>query len=973
MKFKSFFLSLLSGVLPLAMQAQQVTISPVPQEVTWGDPAFRHGEEGNRTVVGEDDADTEAMQALTGLLEVTAFATDAEFIIGERGDAAVAAYESEIPNHAEGYYLSVQPGKIVIAGHDGVGTFYAVQTLKQIVKQPVVHSVTVKDWPDVTERGVVEGFYGNNWSQTDRIRQFQFYGENKMNVYIYGPKDDPYHRGQWRVNYPADKAALMRELVEVAHANKVQFVWAIHPGVDIKWNKTDSLNVVKKLEAMYELGVRSFAVFFDDISGEGTSGIKQAQLLNYVTDEFVRKHDDVNPLIMCPTEYNRGWSSDNSTYLSALKNNLYPEVRVMWTGNSVVDFINKGDHNWINPRIGRKAYIWLNYPVTDYCARHLLMGPTYGNDLDIADMLSGYTSNPMEYAEASMLSLYSIADYTWHMATYDSNASWERAIRYLMPTQHEAFHVFCEHNVDLGSNTHGLRRTNESVAFKAVADDFKAKMAKGYDAEALAALKAQFDLMVDAADTLLTTDENGPLMNEIKPWVQVMKLIGQRGQLLTKLYQNLNEKQPEAFVENYLRFVDLEEQQKTVMSRDFAGSIKPVNPIVADVVVGPFLKEKLSELINEYKHNFDYRLDVFPVQLIEDGDYYIKVNGKYLTNATSPNGYPTLKAEEDLVNPTRQYWTISLDLSTNRYKIVSAHDNRYLNEKGEFTVNNTTNPYESAWHSYNMTRLNGMYAIQNAGSAGSNFWSATAVRVQKGTASAYSTDNFLFEIIPVGGETTEHPTLEENKNYMIRNEKGLYLTNNNVGGSGGNPVFMALKSPLNTVQAWKFTVDSTTKRFKMVSARDNRYVNEKGNFGTNAYISSWNTYGITESGGLFSIQNAGDAGTDFWFVDGNRISYSSDISLSDSYVFTLIPFDEMTAIQNATADENGIRIVVDGKVLCIQSAVAVRQITLCTMDGKVVRSQTGSNRISLAGLDSAPYVVRVTTADGVHTEKVLVK
>ena len=245
------------------------------------------------------------------------------------------------------------------------------------------------------ERGVVEGFYGNNWSQTDSIRQFQFYGANKMNTYIYGPKDDPYHLARWREAYPTETANKMKDLVAEAKRNKVKFVWAIHPGNDIQWNKTDSVNVVKKLEMMYALGVRAFAVFFDDVwGGEGTRGIKQAQLLNYVTDNFVKKYDDVEPLILCPTQYNRGWAS--GTYLSELRDNLYKEVRIMWTGNSVVDFINKGDMEWINNQIGRKAFIWLNYPVNDYCISRMLMGPTFGDDLNIANDLSGYTSNPME-------------------------------------------------------------------------------------------------------------------------------------------------------------------------------------------------------------------------------------------------------------------------------------------------------------------------------------------------------------------------------------------------------------------------------------------------------------------------------------------------------------------------------------------------------------------------------------------------
>ncbi|MDY4459115.1 MAG: beta-N-acetylglucosaminidase domain-containing protein [Alloprevotella sp.] len=967
MKSKSFLLSLLMALLPLALSAQQVTISPIPQSIEWGTKAFAQGAGGNCTLHGADLADADAVRALNALLAQTTFDTDLHIYIGERGAEAVAAYAAQIPEKAEGYYLSVQPGTIVIAGNDGRGTFYAVQSLKQILAQPEVHSVTIQDWPDILERGVVEGFYGNNWSQTDRIRQFEFYGANKMNVYIYGPKDDPYHRNNWRQNYPTAEANKMKELVQKANENKVKFVWAIHPGLDIKWNKTDSMNVVKKLEAMYELGVRSFAVFFDDIFGEGTSGIKQAQLLNYVTDEFVKKHDDVDPLIMCPTEYNRSWSSDNSQYLRDLKNTLYPEVRVMWTGNSVVDFINKSDVTWINQRIGRKAYIWLNYPVTDYCIRHLLMGPTFGDDLTIANDLSGYTSNPMEYAEASMLSLYSIADYTWHMKTYDSNASWERAIKYLMPRNHEAFHVFCEHNVDLGQNTHGLRRTNESVAFKAVADDFKQKMTAAYDTAALQALLGQFDLMVNAADTLLATDESPELIAEITPWLQVMKLMGQRGQLIVSLYEDLHAENPEAFIEHYLAFTENEAAQKNVLSRDFPGSIKVVNPVVADVVVGPFLKEQLGLLVTEYRSKYDYRLDVFPAQVVDDGEYYIKYNGKYLTNVSATSSYPTFKADEDLVNPTRQYWTITLDMATNRYKIVSSHDNRYVNEKGAFTTNNTTNPYESAWHSYNIYRLNGKYAIQNAGSAGDKYWKASTTRLQAGTSNQWSTDNYILEIIPVG-KTMEHPTIEAGKEYAIIDSRGYLLTNT----LGSVPQFQALKPGANKLQAWKFSIDTAKKRYKLVNAKDNRYVNEKGEFGSNAFYNDWNTYCLYEMGGLFAIQNAESAGTQFWGIDGNRIT-KQDKTMAESFLFTIIPFDVATGISAPTTDSQGITLSQENATLRVHTNAIVLRITLTTMDGKQVRQTANNSALSLSGLPAAPYVVTIQTSKGLFTEKVLVK
>ena len=71
---------------------------------------------------------------------------------------------------------------MVIAGNDEAGTYYGVQTFVQMASQPEVMTAEVVDWPDVLERGVVEGFYGNPWSHKDRLRQFDFYGRNKMNV-----------------------------------------------------------------------------------------------------------------------------------------------------------------------------------------------------------------------------------------------------------------------------------------------------------------------------------------------------------------------------------------------------------------------------------------------------------------------------------------------------------------------------------------------------------------------------------------------------------------------------------------------------------------------------------------------------------------------------------------------------------------------------------------------------------------------
>ena len=309
--------------------AQVSLVNPVPQEVV-----------ANKDAVLIDapqqwalNADAKRLKGyvydalLTASPEVSEKAAF-KVVIGVRGDKNVRSYNKSIPAKSEGYFMKVTDKEVVIAGNDEKGLFYGVQTLLGMMQNGKLELCTITDWPDVPFRGTVEGFYGTPWSHEARKSQLEFYGRNKMNVYIYGPKDDPWHRDKWREPYPEVEANRIGELVDVAKKNGVNFYWAIHPGVDIKWNDEDRDKLMAKLEVMYQLGVRSFAVFFDDIWGEGAQADKQAALLNYIDDNFVQAKKDVAPLILCPTEYNKGWANEEKGYLRTLGKNLNKGIEV---------------------------------------------------------------------------------------------------------------------------------------------------------------------------------------------------------------------------------------------------------------------------------------------------------------------------------------------------------------------------------------------------------------------------------------------------------------------------------------------------------------------------------------------------------------------------------------------------------------------------------------------------------------------
>lgn len=589
--------------------AQNVSLQPHPQELIVQEksidlPAIYQLE-------GEKEANPHAVELLKEMFVGKQSTREGlRIIIGEKGDKSVRKYSRLIPKQEEGYYLSVNEKEIVLAGNDERGTYYAMQTLSQLLKNRKLPVLTIKDYPSVRYRGVVEGFYGTPWSHQARLSQLKFYGKNKMNTYIYGPKDDPYHSSpNWRLPYPEKEAAQLRELVTVANRNEVDFVWAIHPGQDIKWNQEDRDNLLSKFEKMYQLGVRSFAVFFDDISGEGTNPQKQAELLNYIDEKFVQAKPDVTPLVMCPTEYNKSWSNPKGNYLTTLGEKLNPSIQIMWTGDRVISDITRDGIEWINERIKRPAYIWWNFPVSDYVRDHLLLGPVYGNDTTIAKQMSGFVTNPMEHAEASKIAIFSVASYAWNPSKYDTWQAWKDAIRTILPGAAEELECFAIHNSDLGINGHGYRR-EESQNIQPVADRFLKVYAENgnYEQEDYEALMNTFERMAESADILLTNTENKPLIEEITPWLYQFKLLAETGEEVLKMAESQERDSSADFMRKYNHVKAL---QQRMFSTDQTYNQNPYQPgvKVASRVLKPLVDRTFATAVERFNKKNGTQLD----------------------------------------------------------------------------------------------------------------------------------------------------------------------------------------------------------------------------------------------------------------------------------------------------------------------------------------------------------------------------
>lgn len=449
----------------------------------------------------------------------------------------------------EAYKLTVGPKGVTIIGYDEAGAFYGLQTLRQILDSELASTgeipyMTINDWPSLTRRGVIEGFYGEPWSHEVRLSLIDYYGKNKLNSYFYGPKDDPFHSvPNWRQPYPEAEAQKIKELVEASNKNHVDFIWAIHPGADIRWNKEDYDSLVNKLNMMYDLGVRSFAVFFDDIDGEGRNPVKQVELLNNLNREFVKQKGDVSNMVICPTDYSRLWASPDSTgALATYGRSLDKSIEVFYTGDVVCSDLTHDTMNFFNSLIKRPGFYWWNFPVSDYCRNMVLQGPVYGLDPTItADEVVGFASNPMEHGEASKLALYGVADYSWNTPAYNPIDNWERALVDLTPEAAEAYRTFAIHSADTET---GYRRDEswETETFPLSA----------YTPAKAAALKAEFDKIAAVRSTMEANCDNQLLMKELRPWLVEFEKLGQRGSKTVQLMTDYTAGNDSIFWTNYV-------------------------------------------------------------------------------------------------------------------------------------------------------------------------------------------------------------------------------------------------------------------------------------------------------------------------------------------------------------------------------------------------------------------------------------
>jgi hyaluronoglucosaminidase len=458
---------------------------------------------------------------------------------------------------AEGYVLasgrdSDDRARIVLSGTDGTGTFYAAQSLRQIISQHAgvaqVAGVSVRDWPSFGIRGGMESFYGPVWSRADRLQQLQFLAANKMNTYFYGPAGDPHTGETWDALYSPQALSDLHQIVSTAQSEHIDFVYRISPEDPLKpsagichSDPADLQALLARFEQMYSIGVRSYTIAWDDVAGRFTctrdqqqfgddsspTAAAQAYVDNWMLQHFIRAHADNQPLVTVPTEYS---GNATSTYRTRFDELVDPSINIYWTGPSVVSHsIDVSDIQQTQQAFPHhQLLIWDNYPVNDYATDRLLLGPLVNREPGLEQHALGITYNEMQEEAPSLIPLFTEADFAWNPGAYDPQQSWDRGLRHLGGDAYPALKVFAENN--LSSPLDGT----ESPVLSPLIRSFQDAYLQDQDIRTLAGqIQGAFDQLARTPDQLAPGMSNQLFLDEAKPWLTKLGGYGRAGTAAT--------------------------------------------------------------------------------------------------------------------------------------------------------------------------------------------------------------------------------------------------------------------------------------------------------------------------------------------------------------------------------------------------------------------------------------------------------
>lgn len=263
--------------------------------------------------------------------------------------------------------------------------------------------------------GVVEGYFGRQWSWDARRDYAPFLAAQGCNSYVYAPKNDSWLRKQWQLSFPLSHLEALRDLRAHYERHRLDFGIGLSPFELYRdFSRANRELLRHKLDELNAIAPATLCILFDDMMGD----LRELASTQLEILDFVTQHSNAQRFAICPTYYSddplltRHFGDKPEHYLEDIGKGLDARIEVFWTGPKVISHEYPRAHLLqVADKLRRKPLLWDNYPVNDAKRLtpflHLL--PFAGrNGSELRELTSGQLANPMNQAYLSQLPLYTL-------------------------------------------------------------------------------------------------------------------------------------------------------------------------------------------------------------------------------------------------------------------------------------------------------------------------------------------------------------------------------------------------------------------------------------------------------------------------------------------------------------------------------------------------------------------------------------
>lgn len=263
---------------------------------------------------------------------------------------------------------------------------------------------------DANYLGLIEGFYGKTYTTVEHEFLFDFLAKNGYKFFIYGPKEDCQLRDKWQEKISQSYSENLAKLASSCHERKLDFGVALSP-LNLTANFAEQKDLLlTRLQQLCEIARPEIVcILFDDMNKTSEDvGKVQNNIIKLVESSLPSY---VKHFIVCPSYYtddpilDRLFGDRPVNYFQELTKELSSRVEIFWTGPKVLSEDYPQDHiEKVTKMLGRKPFIWDNYPVNDGHAIHYFVYlRKFLGRTGLSSLVTGHAINPMVQCRLSTL------------------------------------------------------------------------------------------------------------------------------------------------------------------------------------------------------------------------------------------------------------------------------------------------------------------------------------------------------------------------------------------------------------------------------------------------------------------------------------------------------------------------------------------------------------------------------------------